>query len=310
MLSSNASNYLQQALTMIQENSLHRATIDWESVIAATWQRADGAQEPADTYPAIEFALQQIKDGHSFFRPPTIAQSIQTGSEDSRNRPPTGQLLESNIAYLHVPDFTGSMEAAMVYARTLQQLIGELDARAPIGWMVDLTDNSGGNMVPMLIGLGPLFDREEIGAFVDANGERLPWRYVADAGVHGDGIILTMDAPVVHLQHKPTPIAILLGPSTISSGEIVAIAFRGQSYTCSFGQPTCGLSTANQDFILSDGAEILLTVAVCADRTGRVYGGSINPDVVVKGSSTLLHAVASEWIWNEAQARPTQTIQH
>lgn len=238
MLSSNASNYLRQALTIIRENSLHRATIDWESVSAATWQRADGAQELADTYPAIEFALQAINDGHSFFRPPTIAEKIQTGSEDSRNRPPTGQLLKSNIAYLHVPDFMGSMEASMVYARTLQQLIGELDARAPMGWMVDLTDNTGGNMFPMLIGLGPLFDSEEIGAFVDANGERLPWRYVADAGIQGDGIVLTMDAPVVHLQHKPTPIAILLGPSTTSSGEIVAIAFRGQSYTCSFGQPT------------------------------------------------------------------------
>jgi len=291
-----ASTYLQAALTYIQEHSLQRATIDWPTVLAATWQRAAAAQQPSDTYPAIEFALQQLNDGHSFFRPPAKTQAIQTGAEDSRNRPPTGRLLEPGIAYLYVPDFMGSAAAAMDYARTLQQIIAELDATGPLGWIVDLTDNTGGNAFPMLVGLGPLFDAEAIGAFLDASYGTLVWRYVDGQCIIGPGVCLALDPPVVQLQHRPAPIAVLTGPATSSSGEVVAIAFRGQARTRSFGQPSEGLSTANESFTLSDGAEIMLTIAVCADRTGQRYGAAVRPAVMVEGSPQALRTAACEWL--------------
>ena len=50
-----------------------------------------------------------------------------------------------------------------------------------------------------------------------------------------------------------------------------------------FGAATAGLSTSNSLFSLSDGAVLALTVAVMADRTGRVYGDAIEPDEVVVG---------------------------
>lgn len=58
----------------------------------------------------------------------------------------------------------------------------------------------------------------------------------------------------------------------------VAIAFRGRPRTRSFGAPTRGLSTANTMIPLPDGARLVLTVAVDADRTGRRYGGVVEPD--------------------------------
>jgi len=295
-LATDASAYLQAALAIIQENSFHRATLDWPTILAQTWQRAAGAQEPGDTYAAIEFALQQLNDNHSFFWPPAKIQAIQTGSEDSRNRPPTGRLLAPGIAYLHVPDFMGSADATIRYARTLQQMIGELDATGPVGWIVDLTDNTGGNMFPMLIGLGPLFDAEEIGAFVNANSERFVWRYIADQAIPGEGIYFALDPPVVRLQHRPAPIAVLIGPATSSSGEIVAIALRGQALTRSFGQLTKGLPTANEGFALSDGAQIILTIAVSADRTGQIYSAAVIPDVMVAGPPEALYTQASLWL--------------
>jgi hypothetical protein len=85
-----AATYLQEALTILPSHSLHRATIDWLTLFAATWSFAQGAQEPRDVYPAIEFALRQLNDGHSFFRPPQTVQAIESGAEDKRNRPPTG----------------------------------------------------------------------------------------------------------------------------------------------------------------------------------------------------------------------------
>lgn len=191
-ISSTVSAYLQAALTILQTHSLHRATIDWSALFAATWPLAQGAQQSADTYPALEFALSQLNDGHSFFQRPEAAQAIESGALDCRNRLPSGRLLTSDIAYLHVPDFMGSAAAATVYARTLQQIIRESDAAGPVGWIVDLTDNTGGSMFPMMVGLRPLFDIEEVGAFAYPDGQRLGWRYVAGQCIVGTGICLAL----------------------------------------------------------------------------------------------------------------------
>ncbi|MEZ4862016.1 MAG: S41 family peptidase [Caldilineaceae bacterium] len=296
MSSTNASAYLQEALTILRENSFYRATIDWPTLEAQTWQQAEGAQQPEDVYPAIEFAIQQLNDGHSFFWPPAKVRAIQTGAEDSRNRQPTGCLIASDIAYLHVPDFMGSAAATPVYARTLQQIIAELDATGPAGWIVDLTDNTGGNLFPMIVGLGPLFDTEEIGAFIDANGTRIVWRYSAGQFIVGEGVCLAIAPPVVELQHRPARVAVLIGPSTGSSGEMVAVALRGQKHTRSFGQPTEGLTTANAPFDLSDGAQLLLTIAISADRTGQSYRTALLPDETIEGSAKTLQTAACAWL--------------
>ena len=73
-------------------------------------------------------------------------------------------------------------------------------------------------------------------------------------------------------------VAVITGARTASSGEAVTIAFKGRARTRSFGQPTTGLSTANGNFPLSDDAMILLTTAIEVDRSGRRYGGKVDPD--------------------------------
>jgi C-terminal processing protease CtpA/Prc len=86
----------------------------------------------------------------------------------------------------------------------------------------------------------------------------------------------------------------------VSSGEAVAIAFRGRPVTRFFGAATGGLSTANAPIPLRDGAIAVVTIGVDLDRTGRRYGGPVEPDEVVPGDGegpdepALLRAV--EWI--------------
>ena len=61
----------------------------------------------------------------------------------------------------------------------------------------------------------------------------------------------------------------------------MTIAFKGRPHTRSFGQPTNGLSSANGTFPLPDGAMILLTTAIEADRTGKQYGEKVDPDEII-----------------------------
>ncbi|HEY0796465.1 MAG TPA: S41 family peptidase, partial [Acidisarcina sp.] len=77
-------------------------------------------------------------------------------------------------------------------------------------------------------------------------------------------------------------IAVLIDNWTGSSGEALAIAFRGRPQTRFFGEHTQGASTANEVFNLPDGAAMWLTIGVDADRTGKQYMNGIDPDEVIK----------------------------
>jgi carboxyl-terminal processing protease len=90
-----------------------------------------------------------------------------------------------------------------------------------------------------------------------------------------------------HLTNTPT-VAVLIDRGAGSAGEALAIAFRGRPRTRFFGQHTEGASTANEVFVLSDGAAMWLTIGVNADRTGKQYMNGLNPDEEVKGVAQIV----------------------
>jgi C-terminal processing protease CtpA/Prc len=150
-------------------------------------------------------------------------------------------------------------------------------ASSSCGWVVDLRPNTGGNMWPMLAGLKPFLGTAGLGTFESPTGSSPPWIAGQAVGVEPPSTLAVLESSWV---------AVLTGPRTASSGEAVAIAFRGRPRTRSFGLPTAGLSTANATFPLPDGAMILLTTAVDADRTGKRYGDKVDPDERVEAATT------------------------
>ena len=90
--------------------------------------------------------------------------------------------------------------------------------------------------------------------------------------------------------------AVLIGPEIGSSGEAVVISFIGRENTRSFGSATCGLSTANSGFKLSDNSTLFLTVSYMADRNLNQYGGKVLPDEEASPQEIIQKAV--DWIEN------------
>ncbi len=82
--------------------------------------------------------------------------------------------------------------------------------------------------------------------------------------------------------------AVLIDRGTGSSGESLAIAFRGRANTRFFGEHTQGVSTVNEVFALPDGAAMWLTIGVNADRTGKQYPDGFGPDEEVASSGKIL----------------------
>lgn len=192
--------------------------------------------------------------------------------------PPVAQRLSGDIGYLELPTGGGATpQQQKDYATEGQSGIRQVDQQATCGWIIDLRRNEGGGIYPMLAAVGPLLGEGNVGGFVDANGNRQIWSYHNGKVYLGNQLAVTVDHPY-HLQHAMPPVAILTSDLTASAAEATLVAFQGRSHIRSFGMPTYGVPTGNNEHMLSDGAELILTSALDMDRTGRAYDAPLNPD--------------------------------
>jgi carboxyl-terminal processing protease len=204
----------------------------------------------------------------------------------------TGAIV-GGIGYVALPGYNGqNAERSAAFAAAIQRYIAEAQAAHACRWIVDLRNDIGGNMYPMLAGLHPLLGDQPLGYFYNRAGEWIPW------SAHGSG----SNIPDSSFQ----AVAVITGPKTASAGEAVTLSFRGRPHTRSFGAQTGGYSTANQAVALSDGARIALTTGLMADRFRNIAEGSIPPDEAVEVPNAVrlnadpAIAAATAWLMSQA----------
>lgn len=277
-----AVRYVDSALKILREHALNRAAIDWASLRTTALEYARGASSAADAHLAVRFAVRELGDRHSFLQSPRVSVALRdTPVANARTGVPLaaaeGRALRGGVAYLSVPAFAGGTPAHQVeFAESLKNIIQAHDSAATCGWVVDLRQNSGGNLWPMVTGLGPLLGDGELAASVYPDGRRVGIWY--RDGQAGFGDYVQLRVPVPYRSAAAKPVAVLLGPATASSAEVLAVGFRGRPATRSFGAATRGVSAGNRTFALADGASLLLTVAATSDRDGQVFAGPVPPD--------------------------------
>ena len=283
-----AKRYLEEALVVMREHSLVRASTDWPALTAAALAQARGAATPADAHLAVSYALRRLGDDHSYLASSGQSRAlleapVVNARTGRRAVEPRGEQLPGGIGYLWVPGFAGGRpEHQVAFGNRLQASIRELDAAGSCGWILDLRDNRGGNLWPMLIGVGPLLGEGVLGASHFPDGSVTALSYVNGQARYGEYTQLRVSAEPYRLRRTEPPIAVLLGRATASSAEVLAAGFRGMRNARSFGTPTSGVSTGTRIFELSDGAALVLAVAATSDRTGRVLNGPITPDEEVR----------------------------
>ena len=326
-----AAAFLDNAIDIMRQHALHGQGVDWEALRAEAFKRAGGAFNPIDTYPAIYWSLVQLGDPGSHLRlppglyPDQIALLQQAEKEATNTAPasartettvptaftsrrlPEGHIVTSqgkNFGYVVLPRCSAKdNDGLLLYAADVRRILTDLSAQNPKGWIVDLRGNTGGNMWPMLTGIGPILGDGVVGSFVAADGN-IPWFYQdGKTGTRNQAgletVSLTLDdAPV--LMTPSAPVAVLVDSSTASSAEAITIAFHGRSDTRFFGSRTAGKSTAVQPFKLDDGAELYLTTAIDADRTGKQFPDGFTPDQVFP-STTVMPAEGSDPVVLAAQ---------
>lgn len=290
------SAYLTEVLSIMQVNSINRLQVDWTSLRAQVTARAQGAQTIADLYPAIAVALGVINDHHSFFLTPSgTGVGNPSGRACSAPTAPDATV-PSDIGYVRVAEWGDPNPVTTIaFADGIQRQIRNADRADLSGWIVDVRGNRGGNMWPMVAGVGPVVGEGLLGFFIaPGNGLEQSWSFEANRAKL-DGSSLGQTSTAYTLLKPNARVAVLTDSLVASSGEAVVVAFRGRPNTRSFGTPTCGLSTANATFTLSDGARLVLCVSTMADRNHVRYGDVIAPDETIAGSDAVV-ARAIAWL--------------
>ena len=274
-ISPTARQYLTELVAVMQEHSINRQKIDWNVFRASVMTAAGAAQSVEQTFPAIRTALELLGDSRSSYRPVTGAPiSVARACAAPSAGTPT---LPATVGYVRVGSFNGSGAEATAFANALQGGISSADRDGLAGWVVDLRGNGGGNMWPMLAGIGPVLGAGRVGYFVDALGAANAWEYRDGGAWLGVSLLQGVDTPY-RLRRESPKVALLIDGGTAGSGEAIAIAFQRRPETRSFGTPTCGLTLVTQQVTMSDGALVLVATGSMADRTRFSYGSQIVPD--------------------------------
>jgi carboxyl-terminal processing protease len=241
-------------------------------------------QPPADATAgearlAIREVLKALGDRHSFLIDPAKRADLPR-VERAQLTLPRWELLEPRIGYVEVPGVLGVDHASRErYRVALWDVLRSGQQQGVDAWVVDLRRNHGGNMWPMLNGLEPLLRNQSLGYFRTRDDQREPWLNRARPEA----------AAIPDL--GDVPVAVLTSARTASSGEAVALAFRGRPNTRSFGKATSGLSTANAQHALKDGTLLVLTGSVFLDRAGNGDGSPIQPDEAIRTEIALQQAI-------------------
>ena len=286
-----AQTYVDAIVSEMQKNSINRKTIDWNSFKQQVNTKLQGAETIVDTYPAIQLALTLLGDNHSSYILVSGKTIRGTGNIFCNGETPTDVPVDARIGYVKVSGFIGSGADAINFAQSIQASIKQADSDSIRGWIVDLRGNTGGNLWSMLAGIGPILGEGIAGYIVDTYDNSYSWSYQNGTAMSGQTAIVQVNNP--YTLRKPNPkVAVLTNGSTASSGEAITISFKGRSNTRSFGTSTCGLSTANAEKVLSDGAILNLTLGTLADRSKILYGTQVQPDVSAYSTVAVDNAMA------------------
>lgn len=288
-----AQKYMDDLIEIMRTSSINRRRIDWNEFRTKVLAAAAGAQSIPQTYGAIRVAIGLLDDSHSFYL--TAGGAIISVFTRSCFAPlQNSPSLPTNIGYVRVPSFSGDGVEADIFATSLQTSIRNSDRDGMIGWIVDLRGNGGGNMWPMLAGVGPVLGEGIAGHFMDPDLHDNAWQY-RDGASWLDATPITRVTSPYRLRIENPRVAVLVDNAVASSGEAIAISFKGRPDARLFGFATCGLSTANEGYPLSDGGTLILTVSTMADRMGNLYGDRVNPEESIPDPSRIVERVI-EWL--------------
>ncbi len=253
--------YVRKAVSIMDKQGIFATGPEWDNakheVLAAMPANLDEARD------IVRNAGKVAGGKHTFLKTESEVTEDATSTDWEM---PSVSVDEYGIAVIKLPPFSGNRDEGIKYAKTVLDAVPDNIK----GVVIDLVDNRGGNMYPMIAAVHRFIDDDDILRF--RTRKRTQWILLSYV-VQGTG--------VEHMSRIECPVAILTNEWTASSGEATLLCFRGLDYVRVFGSPTAGYASANQPFPLPGGDQLILTTGCDVARTGEVFcDDPIDPDVL------------------------------
>lgn len=289
--------YLDTVLTVMSQQSLYKHKVDWQVLRKDLHEKTANAKSVQELKPVFASIFTTLNDQHSAIYYKKMQVSILDPMallpQDEQSKQLTervmkgefklrSEVLDGKYGYILIPQMNMPQDKIQAFAEKVRLKLCELNPGNLDGWIIDLRVNTGGNMYPMATGVGPLVGEGVVGGAIDADKKQVAtWRIINTNFAYDDW--KPTDLPNDCEVKQSAKVAVLIGPHTASSGETMAVMFKGRPNTRFFGKPSLGLTTTNAWLQLTDDFVLNVSTAYYADRNKKVYTGKIEPDVKIDG---------------------------
>lgn len=196
--------------------------------------------------------------------------------------------VKNKILYVHLPEFVGSKEQAKEYATTVYHGITK---QKYIGAIIDLSNNRGGDIGPMLAGISPIIPNGKLFETINADGKSTT---VTFQGSVTNNMGTKIDLGKVKKVTK-LPVAVILNRWTASSGELTILALKNNLNVKTFGSNSAGYTSINNTYTMYNGTQLNITTDKIKKNNGQVlFNKKIKPDIMTEESLVK----AKEWVAN------------
>jgi carboxyl-terminal processing protease len=288
---------VQQALTRMlahaESTSMYRNRVDWPVTRAEVRRLADTATTIPALAPALRHLLRALGDEHGRVmhggRPiayyygepkPHLAgfnAELNNRIQYATAFPFRAELVGTQVGYVRIVGLPMGDNTAM--AKNIEDAVCRLNRQGATHWIIDLRYNGGGNLNPMAEGIAAIIGDGPVGG----------WKGVtrAEDGVwsitNGDFVNAGYSVHLSNGCRMPATrrVAVLTSVHTASSGEALAVMFKGRNNTRFFGSKTLGMITVTDWTVISDSTAMAISVGSYRDRTGRVYDQFVDVDEAV-----------------------------
>ena len=284
-----------------KETSLYAARVDWNAVNKKYIALTQGKTTIEEKKAGYEHLINSLGDKHATIRKADDYSIVAyyTGAHVAANRQYDQEFLQTEInnpqakfSFKKLEEGIGLLKVVgigpgdvKVQSDEIRTGLKELKKQKVNKWIVDLRSNGGGNIEPMISGLAPLIGEGKIGGSVNLKGDQLIEYTIEDAQFYNYGrLVCEMEqVPSIATSEK---VVVLLSRYTVSSGEMLAIAFKGRPNTIFIGEDSGGLTTGNGFDLIDNEVYLVISNGVFSDRNNKAYNERVEVDEQIEFDHT------------------------
>ena len=307
---------LNKIIDHAERASLYRDRVKWNALKDSVQTHALNASNVKELAPALKYLLKEMGDEHArvFHNNQIIAyyygnlkEHLKGFNVEVYNRIQSGQvynfeakILERNIGYVRIVGLP--MGDNLQMTRAIEDAICKLSPKKIDKWIVDLRYNGGGNLNPMAEGLAQIIGEGYVGGSQGLTStENDHWK-ISNGNFYNNDY--SIESKLSCKFKKNSKVAVLTSMYTASSGEAMAVMFKGKKNTRFFGEKTLGMITVTDWHVIDSSTAMTISVGYYKDRNGIIYDKYVDVDEVfefiieplAKSDITIHRAIA--WLKN------------